>query len=353
MGKKKTILVAPLHWGLGHATRCIPIINSLLDHGFNVIIASDGSALLLLQKEFSKLNTIELPSYNISYPKKGAHFKWKIFLKLPRILKVISSEKKIVQELVSEARIDGIISDNRFGIRSDKVPSVYLSHQLNVLSGSTSNFSSKRHQNIIKKFTECWVPDFEGSENLSGKLGHLDKDSIKPKYIGILSRMKKKDLEKKYDVLVLLSGPEPQRSFLEKKMILVFRWQKKSVLLIQGCVGSQQEVVRLGNLTICNYMNSKELEDAINESEVIVSRSGYTSIMDLAAIGKKAFFIPTPGQFEQEYLAKRMEKLKMAPYCQQDEFTIDKLEEINSYKGMYSNNPTLNYTTLFNLFEAE
>jgi len=353
MGKKKTILVAPLHWGLGHATRCIPIINSLLEHGFNVIIASDGSALLLLQKEFPKLNTIELPSYNINYPKKGTHFKWKLLLKLPRILKVISSEKKIVQNLVAEGRIDGIISDNRFGLRNNKVPSVYLTHQLNVLSGSTSYLSSKQHQNIIKKFAECWIPDFEGLENLSGELSRLDKNSIKTKYIGILSRMNKKNLKKKYDVLLLLSGPEPQRSLLEKKLISVFRWQKKAVLLIQGCVGSQQEIVHLDNLTICNYMNSEELERVINESNVVVSRSGYTTIMDLATIGKKAFFIPTPGQYEQEYLAKRMQTLKMAPFCQQDEFTIDKLEEINSYEGMYSSNPTLSYANLFKLFEAE
>ena len=353
MGKKKTILVAPLHWGLGHATRCIPIIKSLLDAGFNVIIASDGSALLLLQKEFPKLHSIELPSYNISYPKNGVHFKWKLLLKLPRILKVISFEKKIVENLVSEAMIDGIISDNRFGIRNNQIPSIYLTHQLNVLSGSTSYFSSKRHQNIIKKFTECWVPDFEGKDNLSGKLGHIDKSPIKPKYIGVLSRMSKKELEKKYDILILLSGPEPQRSLLEKKLIQVFRWQKKSVLMIQGCVGSQQEKIQINNITVCNYMCSKELEQSINESEVVVSRSGYTTIMDLAAIGKKAFFIPTPGQYEQEYLAKRMQTLHMAPFCLQDEFSIDKLEEINAYKGLYTKNQGLNGTNLFDHFKAE
>ena len=126
MGRKKTILVAPLHWGLGHVTRCIPIIQELIEFNFNVIIASDGAALLLLKKEFPQLKSIELPCYNISYPRKEGYLKWKLLQKLPTILKVISSEKKIVHELVSERLINGIISDNRPGVRSDKIPSVYI-----------------------------------------------------------------------------------------------------------------------------------------------------------------------------------------------------------------------------------
>lgn len=119
-------MVAPLHWGLGHATRCIPIIDALLKQNFNVLLASDGAALMLLEKEFPTLEAIELPSYNISYPKNQYFFKWKMLLKLPKIQKIIASERKMIEELVSENKIQGIISDNRFGVRSEKIPSVFI-----------------------------------------------------------------------------------------------------------------------------------------------------------------------------------------------------------------------------------
>ena len=172
MKNQKTILVAPLNWGLGHATRCIPIVRALIDHNFNVILASDGAALLFLRKEFPQLHYIELPSYNITYPEKGHYFKLNLFLKLPQIQKTISSEKKMIKELMTEDKIDGIISDNRLGVFNKKVPTVFITHQLSVLSGSTTFFSSKLHQKIIKKFDACWVPDVDGPINLSGKLGH-------------------------------------------------------------------------------------------------------------------------------------------------------------------------------------
>jgi predicted glycosyltransferase len=185
---KKTILVAPLFWGLGHAARCIPIIKALLSHNYNVLLGSDGASLLFLRKEFPTLSFVELPSYNIVYPNNGKYFKWKMFLSLPTIQKAILSEKKIVRELVSEAKVDGIISDNRFGIRNNKVPSVFITHQLNVLTGSTTFLSSKIHQKIIKKFNQCWIPDIDSEQNISGKLGRLRKPDSSIKYIGLLSR---------------------------------------------------------------------------------------------------------------------------------------------------------------------
>lgn len=352
MENRRTILVAPLHWGLGHTTRCIPIIKALIEFNFNVIIASDGAALMFLQKEFPNLKSIELPSYNISYPKNGAYFKWNFIKQIPQILKAISLEKNIVRNLVFEGQIDGILSDNRPGIINDKIPSVYITHQLRVLSGSTSYFTSKIHQRIIKKYSECWIPDLDNSENLSGKLSQVSALDINSKYIGILTRMKKIKLPKKYDILILLSGPEPQRSFLEKKLIRIFRYQKKSVLLIRGCVDPLQEITKLGAITCYNFMNSKELEKAINSSELIISRPGYTTLMDLGTIGKKAFFIPTPGQYEQVYLAKRMKQLMIAPFCNQDDFSIENLNEVSSFKGMYLNNAPVDYNNLFKLFRG-
>ncbi|MFC7356438.1 glycosyltransferase [Jejudonia soesokkakensis] len=353
MSKKKTILIAPLHWGLGHATRCVPIIQALLANGFKVIVASDGGALLLLRKEFPLLESLELPSYNITYPSKGSNLKWHLLLKLPHIQKTIASEKKIIASLVAKGVIDGIISDNRFGVRSKKVPSVFITHQLNVLSGITTFFSSKIHQNISKKFDECWVPDIEGTNNLSGQLGHPKKVNFPVHYIGILSRMHRSDLKKKYDILVILSGPEPQRTLLEEKIIAELKASKKSILLVQGCMASKQTSARIGNLQVVNFLLTSALEKAINESELIISRSGYTTIMDLAMLEKKAFFIPTPGQYEQEYLAKKLKKQGIAPYCKQENFSEKKLENIYAYTGFKGMHQPNDLAPLFRLFERK
>jgi len=353
MIKKKTILVAALNWGIGHATRCIPIINALLKDNFNVIIASDGAALVLLQKEFSALDSVNLPSYQISYPKNGIFFKWKLLLNVPTIKKAISSEKKIITQLVNEGKIDGIISDNRLGVRSKKIPSIYITHQIKVFSGFTTFFSSKLHQHSIKKFDECWVPDLEGETNFSGELGHIKSSKIKIKYLGILSRMKKQTFPIKYDVLLLLSGPEPQRTLFEELLIKEFKGTQLSVLLVQGCVEEKQIKSQLENITCINFMKSTALEKAINESAIVVSRSGYSTLMDLAVLGKKAFFIPTPGQYEQEYLAYRMKKLKMAPYCKQKGFTLDKIKEIENYSGVFSEENSTDFSVLFSLFKGK
>lgn len=350
---KKTILVAPLHWGLGHATRCIPIIRSLLNSGYNVLLGSDGAALTLLEKEFPQLPSITLPSYNISYAKKGSFFKLKMLLKLPHISKTIKAEKKVVKQLVSNNKIHGIISDNRLGVHSKKVPSVFVTHQLQVLSGNTSLLTSKLHQNIISKFTECWVPDVAGPVNLSGTLGHLTNSSLNIQYIGPLSRMKKTVRPKKYDVLCLLSGPEPQRSLLEDKLCAVFKISEKKVALVQGCVSKHKTQENINGITVFNFLETASLEKLINESEVVISRSGYTTIMDLAILQKPAFFIPTPGQYEQKYLARRLKKQGVVPSCKQDTFKENKLAKISAYEGFKGFNATQDLSVFFGLFEGK
>ncbi|RKE98498.1 glycosyltransferase [Ichthyenterobacterium magnum] len=350
MNLKKRILIAPLNWGLGHATRCIPLINALINHNFEPVIASDGIALALLQKEFPHLKTIELPSYKISYPKKGRLFKLKLIQGSPKMIKAINKEKKEISKIIKEYTIEGIISDNRLGVHSKHVPSVFITHQLQVLSGSTTWLSTKLHQKIIKRFDECWVPDNIGEENLSGKLGHIQIHEIPVKYIGPLSRFNKIDIKPKYDVMVLLSGPEPQRSLLETKLLNEFKECNKKVLFVKGIVENKQVKTETNNLTSYNFMTSSMLEKALNESKLIVCRSGYTTIMDLAKLEKNAFFIPTPGQFEQEYLAKRLSQLNYIASCKQEEFTVEKLNDANQYKGLKNLEYEVNYKRLFSLF---
>ena len=337
---KNRILVAPLNWGLGHATRCIPIINALMAWGFEPVLASDSYALLLLQKEFPKLTTIELPSYNVTYAKKGQRFKLKLLKDSTKFIKTVKAEKKAAEDIIENYAISGIISDNRLGVYSKKVPSVYITHQLNVLSGSTTWLSTKMHQKFIQNFDVCWIPDTDGNINLSGKLGRTNTLKTQKKYIGPLSRFEKKDLKIVNAIVVVLSGPEPQRTLLEEKLLLELKHYSKKIVFIKGIVEKEQMIKTNKNMTIYNFMTSDLLEKTLNESALVIARSGYTTIMDLAKLNKKAFFIPTPGQFEQEYLAETTNRLmKLVPSCNQERFLVlTKLRDLtfDTFKGLSS-----------------
>lgn len=310
---------------------------------------------MLLQKEFPQIRTITLPSYNIRYPKNPSFLKWKLLLQLPHIKKAMAAEHKITEGLVSEGKIQGIISDSRFGVYSEKIPSVFITHQLQVLSGSTSYFSSKIHQKIIKKFDVCWVPDIKAFPiNYSGKLGHLENTDLPVKHIGILSRMQKQKIPKRIEVLILISGPEPQRTAFEEMLKPLFIDCKKRVLMIRGVVENVQKREFFGILEVVNFMTGSELEKVINQSELVICRSGYTSIMDLSILEKQVFFIPTPGQFEQEYLAEHLEKQGVAPFCKQSEFKMEQLNRMMDYKGLQSlPKSEINFADLFSIFKGK
>lgn len=348
----KKIIIAPLNWGLGHATRCIPIIKALINNCYIPIIASDGDALFLLQKEFPELKSYELPSYNVRYTKNGKNLKYRMLLDTPKILKAITNEQKVIENIISIEGVSGIISDNRFGVRSNKVPSVYITHQLNVLSGNTSFLTSLIHHGIIAKFDSCWIPDYNDDLSLAGKLTDLESSKIDVKYLGSISRFEYKIMSKKHDLLVVLSGPEPQRSILEKKLYKELKNYNKKVLFVRGTVSEKQKINRLKNVTVVNYMLLEELQIAINESKLILARSGFSTIMDLEKLQAKAFFIPTPGQFEQEYLAKYLKDKNIAPFACQDEFKLEMLEEIKNYNGFEKKESTtkVDFKSLFDLY---
>lgn len=350
---KKRILVAPLNWGLGHATRCIPLIHALVTHNFEPVLASDGAALKLLQKEFPDFKTVELPSYNITYAKKGQFFKLKMLQNSPKLVRAIKAEKKATKEIVEKHDIDGIISDNRLGVYSKHIPSVFVTHQLKVLSGNTTWLSTKMHQKIIKRFDECWVPDNIGEDNLSGALGHTSVVGIPVKYIGPLSRFKKINCPLKYDLLVLLSGPEPQRTYLEDLLLKELKRFKGQLLFVKGIVDGESKASVIGTMTSYNFMTTDTLEKAVNESRIVLCRSGYTTVMDLAKLEKKAFFIPTPGQFEQEYIANRLTKLGQVPSCKQADFKVGMLDDVEHFSGLKPTDYVNNYKKLFSLFKSK
>ena len=162
--------------------------------------------------------------------------------------------------------------------------------------------------------------------------------------------MKKESLNSVYDIMVLLSGPEPQRTLLEDKLMKELNSFDGKILFVKGVVDDHQVLNEEGQFTICNFMETKDLEKTINQSKLVIARSGYSTIMDLAKLRKKAFFIPTPGQYEQEYLASYLQDLKLAPYCKQEDFNNKKLEEVSYYKGLINVGNKVDFKELFSLF---
>ncbi len=327
------ILVAVLNWGIGHATRCVSLIEQLQKKDYQVIIASDGEALLLLQQLFPSLPSFVLPSYKVTYAKHSKLFALKILLQIPKFLRVYGKERNSIKDIVRGENVSAIISDNRFGIFHSSVPSIYITHQIQVKAGFWTFLTSKIHQYIISKYAVCWIPDTPVIPNLSGSLSYEVSLTIPKRYIGLLSQFQKQSIPLKYDLLVILSGPEPQRSILETKLLFQLTNTTYRVCFVKGTIEKEVRKMSKENLTCYNYLLQKELEKVINQSELIIARSGYSTIMDLAVLQKKVFFIPTPGQSEQIYLAKHLEKQRIAPYSFQKDFTLNMLERVSDYNG--------------------
>ncbi|MEN8137136.1 MAG: glycosyltransferase [Bacteroidota bacterium] len=336
MSNAKNILIAPLNWGLGHASRCIPLIRQHIEQGNRVIIASDGESLLLLQKEFPELESVELPSYGINYPR-GRQLIWHLLKMTNRILQTINAENEVLEELMEKYKLDLVISDNRLGMYHKGVLSVYLTHQTNIQAGKFSKIANKVHHYYMKRFNEIWIPDYESDLSLAGELSDYSGGQI-VRYIGPLSRfMCNKSIKEKDKLLILLTGPEPQRSLFQEIIYSQLSDVKKEVTIVLGIVEGNMTVDKKDNITVYNYMPAAELEKEMMESSLVISRSGYSTIMDLFALKKKAFFIPTPGQTEQEYLARFLEEKKICNYSYQESFRlIDVFAKSENYSGFMS-----------------
>ena len=302
----KRIVVAPLCWGLGHASRCVPIINQLLNQGNAVAIASDGEALTLLQKEFPDLVSFELPRYDINYKYQSMIINMAV--QGPKIIRAIKTEKTTAEQIASSWKADILISDNRLGFRSNKTKNVYLTHQLNIPHPNTiiSSIANRLHLHFINKYDECWIPDYEDERSIAGKMTQA-KLKIKKHFIGVQSRLVKKDVDKDIDLVIILSGPEPQRTYLEEQLLeKTVTYFDKKIVLIRGTEKAEIHS-HDNNLTVYRLLASSELNEIINRSKQVICRAGYSSIMDLIALEKGAILIPTPGQYEQEYLGKELD----------------------------------------------
>lgn len=335
MPTPKRILVTPLNWGLGHATRCIPIIEALLARNFEVFLASDGRAYKLLAKEFINLKIVEIPGYNVTY--KTSNMMFNMTTQLPKIISSIYKEHRAIEEFVEKNDIDLIISDNRYGCYSSKTKNIFITHQLNIKIPLRpfETMISYLNQKMIERFDLCWIPDFPGQDNLSGSLSRgVHNENVH--YIGPLSRMKKIRVKQEYDAIVVLSGPEPQRTKFEEKILEQAKLLSEKILLVKGQTECNEQY-SIGNIDVISYLTSRELNRYMMKSDVVISRSGYSTIMDLLYLGKKAILIPTPGQTEQVYLANRLHKKKIFYTQSQDKLDLfTALEEVENFSGLNS-----------------
>lgn len=320
---QKNILIAVLNWGLGHATRCIPIIDEFTRQGATVVLASDGDALLLLQQKYPNLSTVELPGYNIEY--KGTNMFLNILPQMPQILKAIRLERKKLDSIIQKHQITMIISDNRYGMYHQAVPSIFLTHQLNIQIPNklVEKMVAKGNHFFIRKFKECWVPDVATEPSLAGALSR-QKSLTNVRYIGALSRMTTcRTVPLVRDVIIVLSGPEPQRTYWETAIIEQAKNLPFQCLIVAGKPSQAGRKAIASNVDWEGFMNETDLQQAISESKIVVARSGYSTIMDLVALGcKKVLLVPTPGQTEQEYLAKRFAEIGAFLYQEQATFNL-------------------------------
>lgn len=300
--RQQKILFCVLDWGIGHATRSAVLIKQLIDQGNQITIASNGDALLLLQARFPELPTIDLPGYNIRYAPK-AIFAYSILLQIPKLMRAMRNEKKMIDAL--DDQYDLIISDNRYGCYSSRIPSVFLSHQLNIQTPFSwlTRWANKLHHHFLAKYSELWIPDDD--RHLSGALSELSWS--KPnKRIGILSCFTPfPDTIKNIDTLIILSGPEPARTEFEKAILAYYRPANKKKIVLVGGKPTGHKTFNNDAIEYIPYCSVEALNTLVAASCHVICRSGYSTIMDLfqADYHGQIMLIPTPGQTEQEYLA--------------------------------------------------
>ena len=324
--ERPRLLICPLDWGLGHAVRCVPVIRALKRAGAVPVIAADKGPWDLLKKEFPDEEFIRFPGVTVTYPSAGGSMFLGMLRQSPQLLAGIQKEKAFVEKAVAELNIQGVVSDNRFGAFSRRVPSVYISHQIHIQTGNrfTDALARMQHAGYMKRYRHVWIPDAAGDENLAGKLAHGKHIPEHATYIGALCRFTKPltDTNPTYEAALILSGPEPQRSLLEDDFLAqIGAFPHKKFLLIRGKKEPLETVPP--HLTQIPLADHHDIQHAYAQAEHIICRSGYTSVMEMAAVGRSAWLIPTPGQTEQEYLARHLHGRHWFSFVRQDLFKLE------------------------------
>jgi hypothetical protein len=317
------ILIAPLNWGLGHATRCIPLIRQYMAQGHEVVLGGDGESMMLLRKTFPELRAIDLPSLELRYAE-NAKQRGFYLRAIPALIRFTIADHYYLRQQLAIEHFDRVISDNRFGLFSRQTHSIYMTHQLYVqLPKRLKMFEPLAraiHACIYKRYKEVWVPDYADTENnLAGDLAHGGCFDRRARYIGPLSRFGSSEAGVQpvalgvhnpasgYPIMAVLSGLEPQRTLFEQELVARFKESQQPVLIVRGKIGGPATATHIGAVTLLPHTSDEELLPLLQQADKIIVRSGYSTIMDLAVLGllHKAEFHPTPGQSEQEYLASK------------------------------------------------
>ena len=328
-------MVAPLDWGLGHATRCIPLIRELLARNCEVIVAGSGPSLQLLRNEFPDLPVVELPGYPVRYSSSTSQV-WTLAAQLPRLLKTFLEEQRATEKIVAQYDVELVISDNRYGCRSSRAINVFMGHQVNLILPKEikrlTRTANRLQSGLVAKFDRWWVPDHAGHDGLAGTLSASDRRGLR--YVGPLSRFNRIErTTQAFDLAFLLSGPEPQRTLLERWVLSVAPTTSLKLALVRGTSAALHEAPA-SNLSVFNLLVAEEVANIMAASDVVVARSGYSTIMDLYHAGGRAVFVPTPGQTEQEYLACRMAGLGYAGFVEQHHVDLESIvRTASAYRG--------------------
>lgn len=328
----RRLLIAPLDWGLGHTTRCIPIIRYLLSLDHRILFAGDESQRDFIKKTFPGIDTVHLEGYHVHYGKTAGGLAWSLVKQLPGIFTRIRQEHKWLNDLVGSGEVDAVISDNRYGLYHRDIPSVFITHQLSVRTGAggrADKIFRSLHYRYINRFHACWVPDLPGDGSLAEGLSHPDVLPRQTHYIGWLSHLAPlpgaREKKPETRLLILLSGPEPQRSILSEilwKQCLEYPFP---IVFIEGSAGCKPQGDIPAHITWKDRVAREELQPLLESASLVICRSGYSTLMDLMLLGKKAVIIPTPGQTEQEYLADRLHRKKFFYTASQEDLRLDRI----------------------------
>ena len=314
--KNQNILICPLEWGLGHAARMIPLARKLGEMGNNIFIGSGEERLALFRNELPGLTYISFPGFRPGYSR---YFpSWLVmFCKIPSLIYHIVREHSELKKIVLGNSIDIVISDNRFGLWNKDATTVYVTHMLRVPFPKPFRFAEvigiAIHRAIIMKYDHCFIPDLPGETNVSGRLSHGLRLPSNARYIGLLSRFSgilpaASGLFRYRHDTIILSGPEPQRGILKQRLESLLRDTGMPTIFLCGRPGHGSEMDREGSFIYYDHLDGPMMSEALLSSDCIISRSGYTTIMELISLRCTALLIPTPGQTEQEYLAGYLEE---------------------------------------------
>jgi UDP:flavonoid glycosyltransferase YjiC (YdhE family) len=342
----KRILIAPLDWGLGHTTRCIPIIREIRRLGHNILFAGTPDQQAFIKQTFPDLDTRFLNGYRVRYSRHALMFT--LLWQIPRLLKTIQAEHEWMLRIVEEESVDGIISDNRYGLWHPSKPSIILTHQPNIITGMGGRADAgirKMHYKYLSRFRSVWIPDYPGTPNLAGRLSHPDQIPPNTQYIGPLSQFTDTETARvrgstgegmnEGHILILLSGPEPQRTVLADKLWSQVQEFKRDIVFVEGSAGASRQTIP-PHIRHVSLATASDLQPLLEKASIVICRSGYSTLMDLATLGKPAILIPTPGQTEQEYLAQYLSAKGHAIARSQSTFfiseAIDKAKELKPFE---------------------